>query len=60
MKAIEKIKTLESGLLLSELNDTIQIDIMQISTEKWIAKTNNSVYNAIISELRSRLSENNK
>lgn len=60
MKAIEKIKTLESGLLLSELDDTIQFDIMEISTEKWIEKTNKTVYNAIISELRSRLSENNK
>lgn len=60
MKAIEKIKTLESGLLLSELDDTIQFDIMEISTEKWIEKTNKTVYNAIISELRSRLSKNNK
>lgn len=58
-KALEKIKNMESALLLAELDDTIQFDIIGASNRDWTIRMNvqTKVYRAIMSELRDRLKE---
>lgn len=57
-KALQRIKSMDCGVLLAELDDTIQFDILKVSNEKWAIDYNPSkrVYNAIVKELRDRLS----
>lgn len=57
IELIKKIQEMSTDRLFSELDDTIQFDIMKISNEKWCIDMNPDkvVYNAIIHELRNRV-----
>lgn len=54
----EKLKTLDTSQLFSELDDTIQIDLLKISHENWnLMRSQKVVYNAICRELLTRIKE---
>ena len=61
-KAQEKIKTLDFSLLLAELDDTLQLDILKVSTAEYIKlpQSKMGVYRAIIKELSDRLIKGEK
>ncbi len=54
-KRKEKIKKMETSRLFAELDDTIQMDIMNISNEEWLNYADKKVYLAIVRELKERL-----
>lgn len=55
--AKKKIKEMDAGLLLAELDDTIQMDLMRISNVEWatLPRDKAGVYRAIASEIYDRL-----
>jgi len=56
-EAEKKIKNMDAALLLAELDDTIQIDLMALSTIKWmeLPRRKAGVYHTILKELADRL-----
>lgn len=54
---LKKIRSMETDLLFSELDDTIQYDMLNMSNHDWTCNflKEKKVYQAIINELRGRL-----
>lgn len=52
---LDKIKSMDTALLFSELDDTIQFDMLSMSNEKWLTYQDKKVYQAIINELKARM-----
>lgn len=52
---LKKIKAMHVSELLTELDDTIQIDMLKMSNEEWISLEGKRVYQSIINELRKRI-----
>lgn len=52
---LQTIEAMDTGLLLSELDDTIQFDILGMSNYKWLVYEEKKVYQAIVNELRKRI-----
>lgn len=49
-----KLKEMSVSELLSNLDDTIQVDMLQMSNDKWAMYNGKKVYQAIICELKQR------
>lgn len=52
---IKNVRSMSDGRLLSELDDTIQIDVMNIDAEEWASHDRKKVYTVIKNELLDRL-----
>lgn len=53
-----KLETLDTGRLFSELDDTIQMDILNVSNEEWaFMRSKKFVYMAICKELLKRVKD---
>lgn len=52
---LEEIKSMGTARLLAELDDTIQLDMLKMSHEKWLTYQDKKVYQAIVRELRERV-----